>query len=186
MAVLRIARMGHPVLKKAAQPVADATAPEIQRLIADMRETLPEAGGIGLAAPQVFVSRRVVVLDVPDDRYESEGDASPEASLPGVLINPVLTPMSEERAVAYEACLSVPGLTGPVPRFTRIGWTALDARGRPISGEAQGFAARVLQHECDHLDGILYPMRMTDVAELGFTEEVRRSLSHAEPETEDA
>ena len=160
MAILKIARMGHPVLLGRAEEVVDPTAPEIRRLIADMAETLADAGGIGLAAPQVHQPLRLFLW-------------REEAAL-RVLINPEITPIGEERACAWEGCLSIPGLRGQVERPARVAWRGLDESGRPVEGEAEGLAARVLQHENDHLDGVFYVMRMTDLTRLGFIEELAR------------
>lgn len=175
MAILKIASMGHPVLKRRAELVADATAPEIVRLLADMAETLDDAGGVGLAAPQVHVPLRVVICEVPAARLRPDED--PEEAMPRqVLINPTIEPLSDEIEIGWEACLSVPGLRGAVPRHTHIRYRALDAAGRETAREARGFAARVIQHECDHLDGILYPMRMTDLETLHFVSEMRHNV----------
>lgn len=173
MAILKIARMGHPVLKRRADPVDDPKAVEIQQLIADMMETLADVGGIGLAAPQIHVSKRVVIFMVPGHRRAGEGESAEDVPLT-VLINPVIEPLSTELALGPEACLSVPGLVGQVPRWTHIRYRGLDAHGLSIEREAHGFHARVVQHECDHLDGILYPQRMVDLASLAFAEEARR------------
>jgi peptide deformylase len=188
MAILKIARMGHPVLKRTADLVVDPKSEEIQRLIQDMLDTLQDIGGAGLAAPQVHVPLRVVIFHVPAARMAREDGAKEgEAAIAGVpmtvLINPEIIPLSEERAPGVEACLSVPGLAGLVPRYTHIRYRGLDGQGRVIDREARGFHARVVQHECDHLDGILYPMRMTDLSTLGFVEELQRvARQSAEPE----
>ena len=173
MAILKIARMGHPVLKAKAEPVADPKAQEIQQLVRDMMETLEDVGGIGLAAPQVHVSKRVVIFYVPGERRAAAGEEAEDVPLT-VLINPEIERLSEDKAAGVEACLSVPGLAGPVPRWTHIRYRALDLHGRMFEREAKGYHARVVQHECDHLDGILYPMRMTDLSQLAFVEELRR------------
>ena len=173
MAILKIARMGHPVLKAKAEPVAEPKAQEIQQLVRDMIETLEDVGGIGLAAPQVHVAKRVVIFYVPGERRAAAGEPAEDIPLT-VLINPEVEPLSEERAAGVEACLSVPGLAGPVPRWTHIRYRALDLHGRMFEREAKGYHARVVQHECDHRDGILYPMRMTDLSQLAFVEELRR------------
>jgi peptide deformylase len=172
MAVLKIARMGHPVLARRADEVEDPRAPEIRRLIADMLETLEDADGAGLAAPQVHVPLRVVMFRVPEDRAtEDEHDGGVPLT---VLINPVIELLSEEIDEGWEACLSVPGLMGLVPRYRQIRYSGLDPEGNTVARIASGFHARVVQHECDHLDGVLYPMRMTDLSKLGFVEEMRR------------
>jgi len=171
MAILKIARMGHPVLLRVAEPVADPTAPEIRRLIADMAETMQDAGGIGLAAPQVHVPLRLFVWRT------GAGQAS-------VLINPVIEPAGEETETAWEGCLSIPGLRGAVTRPARIWFRGLDASGTAVAGEAGGITARVMQHEADHLDGVLYPMRMDDLSLFGFTEELARAAAAAEKEAE--
>lgn len=160
MAILKIARMGHPVLLGRAEEVTDPTAPEIRRLIHDMAETLVDAGGIGLAAPQAYQPLRLFLWR--------------EAQELRVLINPEITPIGDTRATAFEGCLSIPGLRGAVERPARVAWRGLDQNGVPVQGEAEGLSARVLQHENDHLDGIFYLMRMTDLTRLGFTEELAR------------
>jgi peptide deformylase len=172
LAILKIARMGHPVLRRRAEPVPDPAAPEIGILIEDMIETMEDAHGAGLAAPQVHVPLRVVVFQVPEARAQREGESAVPLT---VLINPEITPLTEEQAQGWEACLSVPGLAGVVPRFTRIRYAGLTPEGARIEREAEGFHARVVQHECDHLDGILYPQRMTDLSLLVFAEEMRHA-----------
>lgn len=179
MAILKIAKMGHPVLRRPAEPVADPTAPEIHRLVGDMIDTLVDAEGAGLAAPQVHVPLRVVMFHVPSDRDTDEGEAVPLT----VLVNPEITPLGGETDDDWEGCLSVPGLTGLVPRWTSILYSGVTPEGERIEREAHGFHARVVQHECDHLDGILYPARMTDLSTLMFREELRH---YAEAEDEDA
>jgi peptide deformylase len=166
MAILKIARMGHPVLLAEAGAIADPTAPEIRRLVADMLETMDDAGGIGLAAPQVHVPLRLFVWRNPQ-------------GVPGVLINPALDPVGEETEHGWEGCLSIPGLRGCVPRWKRLRFSGLDREGAPVSGEAEGLVARVMQHETDHLDGIMYPMRMDDLSLFGFTEELSRVAAAA-------
>ncbi len=178
MAILKIARMGHPVLRRPAEPVPDPTAPEIRRLVDDMLDTLKDAGGIGLAAPQVHVPLRVAIFFVPGSRSDPAGPDADGVPLT-VLINPVIEALADEQALGWEACLSVPGLTGAVPRWRRIRYSGVAPDGAPIERVAEDYHARVVQHECDHLDGILYPMRMTDLSLLGFDEEIRRSLPQA-------
>jgi peptide deformylase len=188
VAILKIARMGHPVLSRPAEPVEDPGDPEIRRLIRDMIETMADAPGVGLAAPQVHVPKRLVIFHLPPDRAEdSEDDAGEMAEdVPlTVLINPTVEPLGDELALGWEGCLSVPGLTGLVPRFTRIRYTGQSPGGRSIDRIAEGFHARVVQHECDHLDGVLYPMRMRDLSQLGFLDEMRhRAAAASEPEGE--
>ena len=193
MAILKIARMGHPVLQAPAEAVADAGAPEITRLIADMIETLADAAGAGLAAPQVHVPKRVVIFHIREGRAGNGGDGGEGGEggnggsggnggevdgprPPTVLINPVVEPLDDEMAVDWEGCLSLPDMTGAVPRYVRIRYRALTPDGEAIERTAEGFHARVVQHECDHLDGILYPMRMPDLTLFGFTGEMRRHL----------
>ena len=171
MALLKIARMGHPVLRHPAESVADPTAPEIERLVRDMIETMVDAPGIGLAAPQVYFGLRIVVFHVPESRAD---DAGPQPLT--VLINPEVEILDSDLVGGWEGCLSIPGMMGEVPRSPRIGYRGYDLSGLVIEREARGFHARVVQHECDHLDGILYPMRMTDLSRLGFSEEMRKAL----------
>ena len=183
MAILKIARMGHPVLKQRAAEVADPTSLEIRNLINNMAETLADIGGAGLAAPQVHVPLRVVIFQVPTRRIQMEDDNPEAQGIPlTALINPVIEPLSSEEIEGIEACLSVPGLAGMVPRWTNIRYSAVTPTGERIESEAKGFHARVVQHECDHLDGILYPMRMRDMTSLAFVEELRR---FSEREAED-
>ncbi len=176
MSILKIARMGHPVLAKPAVEVADPTARAVRRLVADMIETMLDANGAGLAAPQVHAGVRVVVFRAPPERSEGD-DAGAEVSATApitALINPVVEPLGEERVLGWEGCLSVPGMTGAVPRHARIRYSGFTPAGQEIVREATGFHARVVQHECDHLDGILYPMRIEDMSLFGFEEEIGR------------
>ncbi len=173
MAILKIARMGHPVLARRAEPVCDPTHPDVRRLVADMRHTLADIGGAGLAAPQVHVPLRIVIFEVPTDA-DAEDEGREPAPL-AVLVNPEVEPLGDETAVDWEGCLSLPGLRGAVPRPSRVRYRALGLAGETIAREADGFHARVVQHECDHLDGILYPMRMTDMASLHFVSEMARN-----------
>ncbi|MCK8783139.1 peptide deformylase [Roseomonas sp. NAR14] len=165
MAILKIARMGHPVLLARAAPVADPTGPEMRRLVADMAETMHDAGGVGLAAPQVHVPLRLFVWRSP---------GGPVGGGASVLFNPVLSPLDDEVVTGWEGCLSIPGLRGAVPRARRIRFAGLDGEGRPVEGEAEDMLARIMQHEADHLDGTLYTMRMPDLSRLGFNEELAR------------
>ena len=173
MALLKIARMGHPVLLQRCQPVADPGAPGIRRLVANMIQTMEDAPGVGLAAPQVHVPLRLFVFRVPGDRRESDPDDLPAAN--SVLINPELELLSEERVLGWEGCLSIPGIRAGVPRAPRVRYRGTDCDGNVIEREVSGFHARVVQHEYDHLDGILYTMRMTDFRLFGFNEELNRA-----------
>jgi peptide deformylase len=183
MPILKIARMGHPVLRGRAAPVQDPRAPEIRRLAADMLETMEDANGAGLAAPQVHVPLRLVMFHVPAHRT-IEGEGPPPQGLT-VLINPVIEPLDEEKELGWEGCLSLPGMLGAVPRFRRIRYRGLDLDGNPIEREASGFHARVVQHECDHLDGILYPQRMDDLSLFGFADDMRKSFTELDKEEVD-
>lgn len=174
MSILKIARMGHPVLMQKAQSVEDPTSPEIHCLVEDMVETMYDAPGVGLAAPQVHVGLRVVVFHVPRGRSDGEDGAG---SVPlTVLINPVIEPIGEEMNTAFEGCLSLPGMIGKVARYTHIKYSALGLDGKPFEREASGFHARVVQHECDHLDGVLYPMRMDDLKTFGYVEDMQKEV----------
>ena len=172
MALLKIARMGHPVLRAPAAAVDDPTAPWVRRLVDDMIETMADADGAGLAAPQVYMPHRVVVFRVNDDRLTDMPDDSAQELT--VLINPVIELIGTERALGWEGCLSVPGLRGVVARHLRIRYRGQGLDGGVIEREAAGFHARVVQHECDHLDGILYPQRITDNRLLVFLDELKR------------
>ena len=174
MAILKIARAGHQVLKRRSDPIKDPKAPEIRLLIADMIETLADANGAGLAAPQVHAPVRLVIFHVPAEHAKREDGEAAEPQPLTILINPEIEPLSDEMVTGLEACLSLPGLAGQVPRYAHIRYRGLDQHGRPIDREARGFHARVVQHECDHLDGILYPMRMADLSTLAFTSELGR------------
>jgi peptide deformylase len=172
MALLKIAKMGNPVLRTRAAAVDDPTAPWVRRLVEDMVETMEDAGGTGIAAPQVHAPHRIVVFFVAGERTtELPGDGEQPLT---VLINPVIEPVGDEMALGWEGCLSVPGLRGVVSRHLQLRYRGVGLDGQPIVREAAGFHARVVQHECDHLDGILYPQRMTDHRLLVFIEELQR------------
>ncbi len=177
MAILKIARMGHPVLLQRAEPVPDPTAPEIRRLVADMIETMHDASGAGLAAPQVHVPLRLFVFRVPPGRTTpAEGDGEMGNT---VVINPELQFLDDAVVLRWEGCLSIPGMRAAVPRHTRLRYSGVDTQGDPVAALATGFHAGVVQHEYDHLDGILYPMRMKDFSLFGFTEELARAQAPA-------
>jgi peptide deformylase len=168
MAVREVLRMGHPVLRERARPVENLGSPELLALVEDMKETMKAQNGAGLAAPQIGVGQRVVIFGVEaTPRYP---DAEPVPFT--VLVNPRITLLTREVEQDWEGCLSVPGMRGVVPRYTKLRYSGFDAHGNPIEREADGFHARVVQHECDHLDGILYPQRMTDMSTFGFTAEL--------------
>ena len=169
MAVLRIARMGNPVLLQPSAPVADPSAPEIRKLAADMQDTIEDIGASGLAAPQVFVPQRVVVYRMIASRIPQGSGLQPRPWT--VMVNPVITPKSEVKRAVWERCLSVPGLHGKVPRYTDIQISYFDLQGKQNRHDATSSWAALLQHECDHLDGIVYPMRMTDLSLLAYNEE---------------
>ena len=177
MAIHTILKMGDPRLLRIAQPVTAFDTPELHTLIADMRDTMAAASGAGLAAPQIGVDLQVVVFGTgaPNPRYP---DAPPVPRT--VLINPVITPLGDEEEEDWEGCLSVPGMRGVVPRWRRIRYQGFDEQGRAIDREAEGFHARVVQHECDHLWGKLYPMRVRDFTRFGFTEVLFPGLDAAE------
>jgi len=168
MPVRDVLRMGHPVLRQRAKPVDNLGTPELRALVQDMVDTMKAKNGAGLAAPQIGVSQRVVIFGV--DHNPRYPDAEPVPFT--VLVNPKIVMLTREIEEDWEGCLSVPGMRGVVPRYTRLRYGGFDAEGNPVEREATGFHARVVQHECDHLDGILYPQRMTDLSRLGFIEEL--------------
>jgi len=169
MAVLRIAKMGNPILLKKADPVPDPTAADIRRLAADMQDTLEDIGASGLAAPQVFASKRVVVYRIIAARIPEGSGLQPRPWT--VMVNPEITPKTDSKTPVWERCLSIPGLHGKVPRFLQIEISYFDLDGKKQTHEAHSSWAALLQHECDHLDGIVYPMRMTDMSLLAYNEE---------------
>ena len=165
MTVHEILKMGDPRLLRVAQPVPAFDTPELHALIADLFDTMEAAGGVGLAAPQIGVDLQLVIFGFDRNERYPDAPAVPRT----VLLNPVITPLSDESVDGWEGCLSVPGLRGKVPRFRRVRYTGFDPQGRQIDREAEDFHARVVQHECDHLIGRLYPTRITDLTQFGFT-----------------
>jgi peptide deformylase len=168
MAVREVLRMGHPVLRERAKPVEQLGTPELLELVADMKETMAAKNGAGLAAPQIGVGRRVVIFGVDKNPRYPDAEAVPFT----VLVNPKIVLLTREVEEDWEGCLSVPGMRGLVPRYTKLRYSGFDEHGNAVERVAEGFHARVVQHECDHLDGILYPQRMTDLSKLGFNEEL--------------
>jgi len=164
MAIRPVLKMGDPVLRQIAAPVTKLGTPELHALIADMDETMRALNGAGIAAPQIGVSQRVVIFELAENpRYPHV------APVPyTVLINPVLTVLGEEQDEGWEGCLSVPGLRGLVPRYQHLRYQGFDAHGNPIDRTVSGFHARVVQHEVDHLDGVLFPQRVKDMTQFGF------------------
>ncbi|NHZ44899.1 peptide deformylase [Massilia aquatica] len=165
MTIREILKMGDARLLRVAEPVTEFGTPAMEALIADMFDTMHHANGAGLAAPQIGVNLQLVIFGFKDNDRYPDAPAVPQT----VLINPVLTPLSDEKEEAFEGCLSVPGLRGSVPRFTRLRYEGVDQHGNRIDREVDGFHARVVQHEVDHLLGILYPMRITDFSKFGYT-----------------
>lgn len=177
MAIHAILKMGDPRLLRQAQPVTAFNTPELHRLIADMEETMAHANGAGLAAPQIGVDLQLVIFGTgaPNPRYP-EAPVVPRT----VLINPVITRLGNEEEEGWEGCLSVPGLRAVVPRWKRICYQGFGPDGSRVDREAEGFHARVVQHECDHLQGVLYPMRVRDFSRFGFTDVLFPGLDSAD------
>lgn len=167
MPVKEVLKMGHPVLRQVAQPVAEINSPVISALLTDMLDTMQALDGAGLAAPQIGVSLRVVIFAVESNPRYPDVEPVPLT----ILINPEIVPLSPEQVMGWEGCLSLPGMRGQVPRFQRIRYRGLDQAGNIIEREVSDFHARVVQHEVDHLDGLLYPQRMTDMSQFGFEQE---------------
>jgi len=166
--IREVLRMGDPRLLQVSAPLQQFGTPELEALLRDMQDTMAALNGAGLAAPQIGVPLRVVIFGV--ERNARYPDAEPVPFT--VLCNPQLTPLGDEMEDGWEGCLSVPGLRGLVPRHLRLRYSGFDPQGGRIQREAEGFHARVVQHECDHLDGILYPMRIRDLRQFGFTEQL--------------
>ncbi len=177
MTIREILKMGDPRLLQIAEPIRAFDTPELHTLIADMRATMKAVNGAGLAAPQIGVNQQLVIFgsDVANPRYPNR------PTIPvTVLINPVITPLSDAEESDWEGCLSVPGLRGEVPRWAHIRYTGFDEYGQPLDRTVEGFHARVVQHECDHLIGKLYPMRVRDFTKFGYTEVLFPGISAVE------
>jgi peptide deformylase len=166
MAVREVLRMGDPRLLQVARPVERFGTPELQALISDMEDTMRALNGAGLAAPQIGIGLRVVIFGMAANPRYPDAEPVPRT----VLVNPVISPLDGELEEGWEGCLSVPGMRGLVPRHLRLRYSGFDAEGGIIERSVDGFHARVVQHECDHLDGVLYPMRIRDLRNFGFTE----------------
>ena len=166
MTVRTVLRMGEPLLLEKARPITAFNTPELHALIQDMQDTMSAMDGAGIAAPQIGVSLQAVIFGVGGNPRYPDAEQVPYT----VLINPTLRPIGDEIEDGWEGCLSVPGLRGIVPRYTRLHYTGFDQFGEPIDRLVSGFHARVVQHECDHLAGILYPMRVTDLSKFGYTD----------------
>ena len=169
MGIRPIIKMGNPILRMNAEVVRPEDVHSLTSVIPDMITTMREAKGVGLAAPQIGISLRVIIFEIPSSRATSVKGDQPCGIQ--VLINPKIDPLTSEKELGWEGCLSIPELRGEVPRYKRINYTGLDAEGRPVKSYATGFHARVVQHEVDHLNGILYPERMVDLARLGYIDE---------------
>jgi peptide deformylase len=170
--------MGHPLLRQVAAPVTDFGTADLRSLVADMDDTMRALDGAGLAAPQIGIALRVVIFEVSRNPRYPDAEEVPYT----VLVNPVLEPLGDEKEDGWEGCLSVPGMRGLVPRHRRLRYRGRDIDGRPIDRVVEGFHARVVQHEVDHLDGVLYPMRIPDLRNFGFTETLFPSGAPTAPE----
>ncbi len=166
MAVKPVLRMGNPLLLQRAEEIAQFDTPELHALIQDMQDTMAHMNGAGIAAPQIGVSQRVVIFGVGHNPRYPDAEQVPYT----VLVNPVLRPIGDSKEEGWEGCLSVPGMRGIVSRYSRLHYSGFDQYGNPIDRLVSGFHARVVQHECDHLDGILYPMRIDDLRKFGYTD----------------
>ncbi|AUN96087.1 peptide deformylase [Pseudazoarcus pumilus] len=166
MPVRPILKMGDARLLVPAEPVTEFDTPELHALIADMFDTMADAGGVGLAAPQIGVGLQLVIMGFEESERYPDAEPVPQT----ILLNPVITPLSDDMEDGWEGCLSVPGMRGLVPRYTHVRYTGFTPQGEPIDRTVDGFHARVVQHECDHLIGMLYPMRIRDMTKFGFTE----------------
>jgi len=180
MAIRPVLRMGELTLLKRSTEVESAQIPALAPLLEDMFDTMADLDGAGLAAPQIGVLQRVVIFGVESNPRYPDAESVPQT----VLINPVITPLGDDQEPGWEGCLSVPGMRGLVDRYTHIRYSGVDQTGAPIEREATGFHARVVQHECDHLDGILYPMRIQDLRLFGFDPEIVETLTAAASEND--
>ena len=178
MPIRPVLKMGEPLLLAKAEPVTQFDTPELHALIVDLFDTMIATKGVGIAAPQIGVSLQVVVFGFEQNERYPDADAVPQT----ILLNPVITPLDEAMESGWEGCLSVPGLRGVVPRHTRIRYQGFDQFGNPIDRTVSGFHARVVQHECDHLFGVLYPQRITDMTQFGYTEVLFPNLAAAQDE----
>lgn len=166
MSIRTILRLGNPLLLQACKPVQDFDTPELNMLVTDMKDTMQANDGAGLAAIQIGILLRVVIFGVKQNPRYPDAEQIPMT----VLINPEIKPLSKQMEMGWEGCLSIPGMNGQVPRYTQLHYAGFDEYGNKITREVDGFHARVVQHECDHLDGVLYPQRITDMTTFGFTE----------------
>ncbi|MCB5197467.1 peptide deformylase [Deefgea salmonis] len=166
MPIRPVLKMGEPLLLTTAQTVSEFDTPELHALIVDLFDTMADSQGVGIAAPQIGVSLQMVVFGFTQSARYPDADAVPQT----ILINPIITPIGLELESGWEGCLSVPGLRGVVPRYTQIRYQGFDQFGTPIDRTVSGFHARVVQHECDHLFGVLYPQRISDMTQFGYTE----------------
>jgi peptide deformylase len=168
MAIRPVLHLGNPLLLQKSLPVTEFNTPELDQLIADMQDTMAAENGAGLAAPQIGVLQRVVIFGVDKNPRYPDAESVPRT----ILINPVITALNQEKESGWEGCLSVPGMRGRVSRYAHVRYTGFSADGTAIDVEAHGFHARVVQHECDHLDGIIYTHRLDDPKQFGFIEEL--------------
>ena len=171
MAIQKVRKAGHPVLSRVAEPVSEFGSEALHTLVADMWEVVADLNGAGLAAPQIGISLRVVVFAVEENPRYPNVEPVPRT----VLINPVIMPLSEETEHGWEGCLSIPGMRGEVPRYKHLRYTGFDEHGNELDRTVSDFHARVVQHECDHLDGILYPQRIKDLSRFGFIDELEEA-----------
>ncbi|MEE2661767.1 MAG: peptide deformylase [Pseudomonadota bacterium] len=184
MTLLKIARMGHPILLQTAEAVSDPTSVGIERLLDDMVETMEDATGVGLAAPQVYEGQRLIIFKAPMERGNA-GSVDTDFVPLTTLVNPEFDPVGDAIETGWEGCLSIPGLTGAVPRYHRIVYRGYLSSGEEVEREATNFHARVVQHEIDHLDGVLFPMRMNDLSTLSFNEELKNFMDRSVTTSED-